>query len=77
MKRFAATLLWFYTGWTFGATVDFLGGYYGVAIGPALGPILGTAAAGLFVGDPRGVIWRRHSGIGQAAKAPELTVQHV
>ena len=57
MKRLIAIPLWFYTGWTAGAFADFVGGYFGLSIGPILGPVLGTAAAALFVGDPRRLIW--------------------
>ena len=57
MKRFVSIPLWFYTGWTAGAFVDYVGGMTGLTIGPALGPILGATAAALFVGDPRRLIW--------------------
>jgi hypothetical protein len=51
-KRILATFLWFYAGWYVGAVfASFLG------VSPMLGPILGAAAAGLFAGDPRGIIW--------------------
>jgi hypothetical protein len=59
MKRLIAIPLWFYTGWTAGAFADFIAGYFGLSIGPVLGPVLGTAAAALFVGDPRRMIWTR------------------
>jgi hypothetical protein len=59
MKRLIAIPLWFYTGWTAGAFFDFVATTFGMPIGPALGPILGTAAAALFVGDPRRLIWTR------------------
>ena len=59
MKRFAAALLWFFTGWTAGAFADYVGMMLGVAIGPVLGIVLGTAAAAIFAGDPRRVIWYR------------------
>lgn len=53
-KRTLAAILWFYTGWYAGAMVAaFLG------LGPVLGPIVGTAAAAIFAGDPRRLIWRR------------------
>jgi hypothetical protein len=32
-----------------------------LSVSPALGPILGAAAAGLIVGDPRGMIWKRQA----------------
>ena len=57
MKRLLAVPLWFYTGWTAGAFADFIGGWFGITIGPVLGPVLGTAAAAIFVGDPRQIIW--------------------
>ena len=51
-KRAFAALLWFYVGWYGGAMLaEFLG------VSPLLGPLIGTAAAALFVGDPRGIIW--------------------
>ena len=59
MKRLLAVPLWFYTGWTAGAFADFIGAWFGITIGPVLGPVLGTAAAALFVGDPRRIIWTR------------------
>jgi hypothetical protein len=62
MKRFAAILLWFYCGWTAGALVDFVAGFNGLNVGPALGPIIGVAAAALFAGDPRRIIWTRGTG---------------
>jgi len=57
MKRLVSIPLWFYTGWTAGALVDYVGAMAGLTIGPALGPILGATAAALFVGDPRRLIW--------------------
>ena len=51
-KRAFAAVLWFYVGWYGGAMLaEFLG------VSPLLGPLIGTAAAVLFVGDPRGIIW--------------------
>ena len=51
-KRSCAAVLWFYFGWYGGAMLaEFLG------VSPMLGPIIGAAAAALFVGDPRRVIW--------------------
>ena len=48
-KRAFAAVLWFYVGWYGGAMLaEFLG------VSPLLGPLIGTAAAALFVGDPRG-----------------------
>jgi hypothetical protein len=67
MKRLIAIPLWFYTGWTAGAFADFVAGYFGLSIGPVLGPVLGTAAAALFVGDPRRLIWvQGHSATGSS-----------
>lgn len=55
-KRVLATFLWFYAGWYAGAVVaEILG------VSPYLGPIIGTAAAALFAGDPRGIIWTRRA----------------
>lgn len=55
-KRILAAFLWFYTGWYAGAMLaEFL------SVSPALGPIIGVAAAGLIVGDPRGLIWARRA----------------
>ncbi len=51
-KRVLAAVLWFYTGWYAGAVIA-----YFVGVSSILGPILGLAAAGLFAGDPLGVIW--------------------
>lgn len=57
-KRTLAAILWFYTGWYAGAMIAaFLG------LGPALGPIVGTAAAAIFAGDPRGLIWRGNASV--------------
>ena len=51
-KRAFAAILWFYAGWYGGAMLaEFLG------VSPLIGPIIGTAAAALFVGDPRKIIW--------------------
>ena len=51
-KRIFATFLLFYVGWYGGAMLaEFLG------VSPVLGPIIGVAAAALFVGDPRKIIW--------------------
>jgi len=51
-KRVLAVFLWFYAWWYVGSVVAYV-----LGISPLLGPILGTAAAALFVGDPRGIIW--------------------
>lgn len=55
-KRILAAFLWFYTGWYAGAMLAEL-----LSVSPALGPIIGVAAAGLIVGDPRGLIWARRA----------------
>jgi hypothetical protein len=53
-KRLVSLVLWFYAGWTLGALIAFAAGVSGL-----LGPILGVAAAAIFAGDPRHLIWRR------------------
>jgi hypothetical protein len=55
-KRILAAFLWFYTGWYAGAMLAEI-----LSVSPALGPIIGAAAAGLIVGDPRGMIWTRRT----------------
>jgi len=55
-KRILAAFLWFYTGWYAGAMLAEI-----LSISPVLGPIIGAAAAGLIVGDPRGMIWKRQA----------------
>ncbi len=56
-KRLIALALWFYAGWTAGSLLSFV-----LGIHPAIGPVLGTAAAAIFAGDPRHIIWsQRHS----------------
>jgi hypothetical protein len=55
-KRVLAVFLWFYAGWYAGAILaDFLG------VSAVLGPVIGAAAAAIVVGDPRGLIWKRHA----------------
>ena len=51
-KRVAAAILWFYVAWFVGAAIAFATG-----LSPALAPILATAAAAMFAGDPRHMIW--------------------
>jgi hypothetical protein len=51
-KRIFAALLWFYAGWYAGAVLAYV-----LGVSPMLGPIIGTAAAALFAGDPRRIIW--------------------
>ena len=65
-KRVAAAFLWFYTGWYAGA---FLAEIFGIS--PVIGPIVGAAAAGLFVGDPLGIIWNRSAAVAAAPATPE------
>lgn len=62
-KRVLSAVLWFYTGWYGGALIaEMLG------VSAALGPIVGVAAAMLFAGDPRRIIWNRPAPV----KVPEL-----
>jgi hypothetical protein len=53
-KRILAAVLWFFSGWYFGAFIAFVTG-----VPPALGPVLGIAAAVLIAADPRRIIWTR------------------
>jgi hypothetical protein len=62
-RRILATFLWFYTWWYAGAIVADT-----FQVSPMLGPIIGVAAAALFVGDPRGIIW---SQLDQRSRAKE------
>lgn len=64
-KRILSAALWFYTGWYAGAMVAF---YLGIS--EAIGPIMGTAAAAIFAGDPRGLIWRRNVDVEARSSAP-------
>ena len=66
-RRIFATFMWFYVGWYGGAM---LAEYLGVS--PLLGPIIGTAAAALFAGDPRRIIWS-DLGIQRARAMERLT----
>ena len=59
MKRTAAALLWFLSGLTLGDFIGFVLPTWGIAVMPGLGLILGAAAAAIFVGDPRHLIWSR------------------
>ena len=52
MKRIAATLLWFYTGWYVGSIIATL-----IGVPDLLGPIVGIAAGTLVAIDPRRLIW--------------------
>jgi len=70
-KRIFATFMWFYVGWYGGAMLaEFLG------VSPILGPIIGTAAAALFAGDPRRIIWS-DLGIQRARAMERLTATSV
>jgi hypothetical protein len=51
-KRAVSAILWFYSFWCVGAMIAFAFG-----LTPVLGLVLGTAAAAIFAGDPRGIIW--------------------
>jgi len=55
-KRIAAAVLWFLACWTAGSFFS-----YTLGLDPLVGPIVGIAAAGLFAGDPRRIIWVRSS----------------
>jgi hypothetical protein len=72
-KRVAAALLWFYAAWYAGAMIAHV-----LDISGLIGPILGAAAAALFVGDPRHVIWTRATPPSRPAQsAGNLNVQRV
>lgn len=64
-KRLLSAALWFYAGWTFGAMLAAV-----IGVSPVLGPLMGAAAAGLFAGDPRGIIWKARA-TAPAASAPK------
>jgi hypothetical protein len=67
-KRILATFLWFYAGWYGGAMLaEFLG------LSPLLGPIIGTAAASLFAGDPRRIIWTTRTSVSAPAPSTEYS----
>jgi len=51
-KRLVSLVLWFYAGWALGALVAFT-----IGVSDLIGPILGVAAAAIFAGDPRHIIW--------------------
>ena len=70
-RRIFATFMWFYAWWYAGAIVADV-----FHVSPMLGPIIGAAAAALFVGDPRRIIWSDPGG--QRARAMErLTASSV
>jgi hypothetical protein len=52
-KRTLAAFLWFYAGWYAGAVIA-----NQLGLATMLGPVIGLAAAALFVGDPRRIIWK-------------------
>ena len=52
-KRILSAFLWFYTGWYAGAMIAHFAG-----VSELIGPVIGAAAAALFAGDPRGLIWK-------------------
>jgi hypothetical protein len=54
VKRLTSLALWFYAGWVAGAFIAFVFG-----LSESLGPIVGAAAAAIFAGDPRRIIWPR------------------
>ena len=62
-RRILATFLWFYVWWYAGAILADM-----FHVSSMLGPIMGVAAAALFVGDPRGIIW---SQLDQRTRAKE------
>jgi hypothetical protein len=64
-KRVLAVFLWFYAGWYAGAILAAFAG-----VSELIGPIIGAAAAALFVGDPRGIIWGRRARIPARPTAP-------
>jgi hypothetical protein len=67
-KRILSGALWFYTGWYAGAMIAF---HLGISEG--LGPVVGAAAAALFAGDPRGLIWKREARSGvRSTTTPSL-----
>lgn len=53
-KRALSAVLWLYTGWYAGAMIAHV-----LGVSSALGLIVGIAAAALFAGDPRRIIWNR------------------
>jgi hypothetical protein len=59
-KRLTSLALWFYAGWVAGAFIALV-----LGLSESLGPIVGAAAAAIFAGDPRRIIWTR-SAVGGA-----------
>jgi hypothetical protein len=53
-KRALVALLWFYTGWYAWNLIAFQ-----LGLTELIGPAIGAAAAALFAGDPRQLIWKR------------------
>lgn len=70
-KRTLAAMLWLLAGWSLGGFIALVAG-----ISDGLGPIVGTAAAVLFAGDPRRLIWSRESARGDRT-VPATTGQQV
>ncbi len=64
--RVLAAMLWFFAGW-------YIGSYISVffAITPYVGPVIGTAAAALFAGDPRRIIWSSRARVAASTSMPE------
>mgnify|MGYP000412659589 CR=1 FL=1 len=74
MKRRAAAILWFFSGWTVGEFLAFVLPAWGLGISPALGPILGTAAAAIVAADPRRLIWARPATPARTESATNLAI---
>lgn len=71
-KRIAAAILWFYAAWFVGAALSFATG-----LSPVLAPILATAAAAIFAGDPRQMIWTSRRAISSGtAMLPSTQTLH-
>ncbi len=68
-KRIAAGVLWFYSGWYAGVLLaDMIG------VSPLIGPLLGVVLAGLIVGDPRRIIWKRQPTTAAASNSAPSSV---
>jgi hypothetical protein len=65
-KRMFAAVLWFYAGWYGGALLAEL-----IGLSAVLGPIVGAAAAFVFAGDPRGIIWTRPMAVAESTPSRE------
>jgi hypothetical protein len=64
-KRIASAILWFYAAWYGWAILAAALGLSDLA-----GPVIGAAAAALFAGDPRRIIWRRPAVAGSMEPRP-------